>query len=79
MRTPKYIKLVELIIWLNKNYNSNITILSLDTSLISSNSWLSGFIDADGSFNIRHSQINDRFTTRVYMRLTQSKLDSPPL
>ena len=34
----------------NLKYNYNIPLLELDLSLFNKNSWLSGFIDADGSF-----------------------------
>jgi len=50
MRTPKIEALYRMISWCNLNYNSNINLLPLDYSLINSNSWLSGYIDADGTF-----------------------------
>ena len=41
---------------MNLNHNSNINKLPLNNESISNDSWLAGFIDADGSFSIRHSK-----------------------
>ena len=62
-RTPKINALHRLI----NHYNSsghNIAILPLDTSPLSSNSWLSGFIDADGHFGIRYTKA-DKYPARI--------------
>jgi len=56
LRTPKIIKFNELIVWLNKKYNYNITIHSPDTSDLNENGWLAGFIDADGGFKVRFTE-----------------------
>ena len=56
LRTPKINQLYLLIDWLNKNHNSNLTKLPLKSGLLSKDSWLSGFIDADGSFSIQHTK-----------------------
>jgi len=41
---------------MNKNHlNKNIPKLPLDSSTLHNNSWLAGFIDADGCFYIRYS------------------------
>jgi hypothetical protein len=56
LRTPKIIKFNELIVWLNKKYNYNIPIHSPDTSDLNENSWLAGFIDADGGFKVRFTE-----------------------
>jgi hypothetical protein len=54
MRTPKIKNLYNMIDWLNEyKLENDIIKLPLDNSLINSNSWLSGFIDTDGSFNIK--------------------------
>jgi hypothetical protein len=50
MRTPKIEALSRMIEWSNQNLNLKLKLLDLDRSYLSSNSWLSGFIDADGSF-----------------------------
>lgn len=52
MRTPKIEALHRAIEWINENDNSSIPLLGLDKSPINSNSWLSGFTDADGNFSI---------------------------
>lgn len=63
IRTPKHETLIRYIDWYN-NYISSFThkvfyidliklvILPIDTSNLSSNNWLSGFVDADGHFAI---------------------------
>ena len=53
MRTSKYETLIRYAEFIN-NYvgNTVITILPLDTSSLSSNSWAAGFTDADGNFAI---------------------------
>ena len=51
MRTSKINKLYNLIDWLNHKFiNLNLEKLTLNQSSLSSNSWLAGFIDADGHF-----------------------------
>ena len=54
-RTPKIDQLYKLIDWMNTKYLVKIPKLPLDNSPLSNNSWLAGFIDADGSFYIRYS------------------------
>ncbi len=56
MRTPKVVQLYKLIDLLNNKNNYNIYKLPLDNSLIDSNAWLSGFLEADGCFFIRITQ-----------------------
>lgn len=53
MRTPKIYKLHLMIEWLKIYKSINIDKQGLDLSPLGSNSWLSGFIDTDGSFNIK--------------------------
>lgn len=55
-RTPKIDQLYKLIDWMNKNHSTNIVKLPLNQQPLLSNSWLAGFIDADGSFYIRYSE-----------------------
>nr|YP_009327821.1 hypothetical protein [Epichloe typhina]APB96779.1 hypothetical protein [Epichloe typhina] len=52
-RTPKILALYKAIDNLNKWRNTNLSKLPLDTSNLESNSWLAGFIDADGHFSIK--------------------------
>ena len=54
-RTPKIDQLYKLIDWMNKKHSMDITKLPLNDSPILNDSWLSGFIDADGCFYIRNS------------------------
>ena len=58
-RTPKIDQLHKLINWMNKKHSlasaQNIENLPINKSSLLSNSWLAGFIDADGSFYIRYS------------------------
>ena len=54
-RTPKIDQLYKLVDWMNKKHSMNITKLPLNDSPILKDSWLSGFIDADGCFYIRNS------------------------
>jgi len=56
-RTPKIEQLYKLIDWMNKNHSPSdfIQKLPLNESPILNDSWLSGFIDADGNFYIRNS------------------------
>lgn len=57
MRTGKIYDLWKLIDWLNNRFNNlNIIKYPLDSSSIQSNSWFSGFIDADGHFSVRTSK-----------------------
>lgn len=55
-RGPKYYQFDKLINYLNnKNPHLGIVIKPIDTSPLESNSWLTGFIEADGSFQVRAS------------------------
>jgi len=59
-RTPKVDQFYLLIDWMNKNHYNNdknriIRKLPLDNSPLINNTWLAGFIDADGGFYIRCS------------------------
>lgn len=53
IRTPKIYEFNNLIGFLNSVLNLTIPIYSPDQSFLSTNAWLSGFIDADGSFKVR--------------------------
>jgi hypothetical protein len=56
---------------IQQNILSQINVLSckpLDTSNIDSNSWLSGFTDADANFNINLCKRSDKNTTRVQLQ-----------
>lgn len=53
MRTPKVESLYKLIDWLNNTKSTNFLKKPLNDSPLISNPWLSGFLEADGSFQIR--------------------------
>lgn len=69
MRTHKIELLYNLIDFYNNKYDLNIPKAPLDESPIDSNSWFSGFIEADGSFSIF---INKK-SIRLRFSLTQTK------
>jgi hypothetical protein len=78
LRTPKIEKFNAMINWINKSTGESISTHGVDHSDILGNSWLAGFIEADGSFDIRVSQTNtgsikNRVSARL--RLEQRKLD----
>lgn len=51
--TPKNKSLMELIYFRNKKYSLNIIESNLDCSYIGSNSWFTGFTEADGHFGVK--------------------------
>jgi hypothetical protein len=56
LRGPKYFQYCLLVNFLNnKNLDLNLILEKLDQSSLSTNSWLAGFIEADGSFQVRTS------------------------
>ena len=78
MRTPKIEALHRLIDFINFKYNSTIPQLKIDLSPIDHNSWLSGFIEADGNFycswkKSKKSQLLDIIPINIiyYLRLSQ--------
>lgn len=78
LRTPKIDKFNTLITWINIKTKQNIATHKVDCSDLLSNAWLSGFIEADGSFDIRVSQtstgsIKNRVSARL--RLEQRQFD----
>jgi hypothetical protein len=84
LRTPKIHKFNLLINYLNIRYSLNIQKKEIDNSNLLSNGWFAGFLDADGSFQIRYSEELRSDTSnkvikkgRVELRLTleQRKID----
>ena len=65
MRTPKIKQLYKLIDWINYHKNHNIVKLPLDNTCLGSNSWLAGFIEADGCFYVRCSQNKHANTKKI--------------
>ncbi len=78
MRTPKWNALFELINWLNKHeisfHKNPIIILPLSVSPLITNSWLSGFIEADGSFKVRTSLESKYTRLGCSLEITQARL-----
>ena len=74
-RTPKIDQLYRVIDWLNNKYFMDIQKLPLDTSPLNKNSWLTGFIEADGGFYIRYSlnQIICKFALEQRMIYPKTK------
>ncbi len=64
LRTPKIIQLHNLIDWINKNHSSNIVKLFIKKGNLDKDSWLTGFIDADGSFSIQHTKLENNAKKR---------------
>jgi hypothetical protein len=75
LRTPKIDQFNKLVTWINNNSNNNFTINETDTSSILKNAWLSGFIDAPGSFsiNIRKKTEKERIELRLEYVLNNDK------
>ena len=88
MRTPKILKLYELIDWINlkiKNkgkYDSSLlNKLPLDNSSLASNAWLAGFIEADGCFYVRITKNKNCATHKVacLLELAQKTSEGRPM
>jgi hypothetical protein len=78
LRTPKINQFFNLIDWLNNNHNSNIKKLPVNNKPLRDNSWLSGFIDADGSFSVQHTKVENNAKKRKVscrLRIEQRMLD----
>ena len=78
LRTPKINQLFNLIDWLNNNHNSNIKKLPVNNKPLRDNSWLSGFIDADGSFSVQYTKVENNAKKRKVscrLRIEQRMLD----
>nr|YP_009355407.1 LAGLIDADG homing endonuclease-like protein [Coccocarpia palmicola]ARB49949.1 LAGLIDADG homing endonuclease-like protein [Coccocarpia palmicola] len=69
LRTPKIAQLEALINWLNKNHNANILLLTLCESSLLSDAWLSGFVDADGSFSVQYTKKENALKMKISCRL----------
>ena len=69
LRTPKIGQIEALINWLNKNHNTNILLLPICESSLLSNAWLSGFVDADGSFSVQYTKKENALKRKISCRL----------
>jgi hypothetical protein len=78
LRTPKIHQFYSLIDWLNKNHNASIEKLPLKQGNLHDNSWLSGFIDSDGSFSVQYTKVENNAKKRKIscrLRIEQRTLD----
>ena len=75
MRTPKINALFNLIEWLNNRYSLDINRLEIDKSPINSNSWFTGFIDADGHFSVRTTVTSIYPKIECKFELSQRQVD----
>lgn len=78
MRTPKIEALYRLIDWFNARSNSDnlkISKLELDSSHLSSNAWLAGFIESDGNFYCGFDLNSEGIAkiVKCYMRISQKR------
>ena len=75
MRTPKIKSLFNLIDWLNNWFNINIEKKNIDKREIDSNSWLAGFLDADGYFAVRTTLTSKYPKIECKFELSQRQID----
>jgi hypothetical protein len=75
MRTPKIYSLHRLIDWLNDSKNTNFFKKPLDDSSLTSNAWLSGFVEADGSFQVRTTLSGKYPKLECRLEITQRQTD----
>lgn len=64
LRTPKIIQLHNLVDWINENHSSDLAKLPLKKGNLDKDSWLGGFVDADGSFSIQHTKLENNAKKR---------------
>lgn len=75
MRTPKYYQFENLINFLNKNsFYAKIQYQGINTSSFQNDSWLTGFIEGDGSFSVRTSIKSKYKRISVAFELTQAQI-----
>lgn len=70
LRSPKIIQVNKLINWLNKKHNWKFNSLTLCNNPLNNDSWLAGFIDADGGFLIRYTTKATGLKDRIAVTFT---------
>lgn len=78
LKTPKIHQLNSLIDWLNKNHNTQLEKLPLNKDNLENSSWLSGYVDSDGSFSVQYTKTENVAKKRKIscrMRIEQRMLD----
>ena len=80
LKTPKIEQLHKLIDYINKHHSTNIEKLSINKKSLNQNSWLAGFVDADGSFSVNHTKTeNGAKKRKIFARLRiEQRLCYPP-
>ena len=76
MKTNKIYALNRLIDWYNKYQNTSFDKRELNTEPIKSNAWLSGFIEADGHFSIRATEVGKYPRVECKFELSQAQKDN---
>lgn len=74
LRTPKIHQVNKLIIWLNKHHGTNYLQITCNDNSLSNDSWLAGFVDADGSFYIYYLNKFDSSPSAL-----QTGMNHPPV
>lgn len=76
MRTPKIVSLNKLIKWLNCRYEYLcLDINPLNNELLINNSWLAGFIEADGHFSLRTTEKGKYPRVECKLEISQRQKD----
>ena len=75
MRTPKIQSLYKLIEWLNNSKNTNFVKKPLNNSPLACNAWLSGFLEADGSFQVRTTLSGKYPRSECKLEISQRQTD----
>lgn len=75
MRTPKIYSLNALIDFLNKTKGINIEKYPMSKEPLDSNSWLSGFIEADASFQVRTTLSGKNPKFECKLEISQRRVD----
>jgi len=76
MRTPKIESLHRIIKWCNNKWSLKIPLLGINITPLQSNAWLSGILDADGSFYLNWLYDKSGFPTSLqyYVRISQREV-----
>lgn len=76
MRTPKIEALHRLIYWSNNKWSLNTPLLGINITPLQNNGWLSGLLDADGSFYLNWLYDKSGLPTSLqyYLRISQRKI-----
>ena len=76
MKTNKVYVLHILIDWYSQSKSIFIDKIGQDTDYMSSNAWLSGFIEADGHFTIRSTELGKCPKIECKFKLSKTQIDN---